>query len=463
MVSLGLLDRSQVAQVLDLLRERQRGRFGELALELGFVDEAGLAQAVAAQFGLPVLHDGQVQALSPGADLVELLSPSFMRRERVVPTFLDAELGVLSLITADPSDLPTLESARQRARARQVRLFVGTRSSISSLLQRVLSSRDYGDDDSVSTSLLAPTSGGTVVFEPDPARLSALRRLQTVDGGQAQLVSDPEQVTAVLEDGGAWRVVFRRAVRQGAEPFRSVWSRMRPGLRVVMVEGYGPDRSGPTDALAEAWLTEARGRMLQDHSAGVGFELANRRVRAIADALGISDVRARALTWVDLHLRLARPVPERQGLSELVRALEDRKHKDVHGPDLGVELLLCEHGAVDQVVHPAVIQAAFRVDRRARTAVKLAEGQNVEVPAEDLPHLLQLLIEHGSHVQLQVSGTAQVGRLSVADGHLVSCELGQTTGVDALLELLTRRQGRVSVRHEPLDGPPKGPLLSDLL
>ena len=115
LVELQLLEQDQVNTVLSALKERQRGRFGELAVEMGLVDDEGLARALAKQFRLAHLSNQQVDALEIDAHLLGLFPRSFLRKELLVPTFLDEERGTLSVLTADPTDVPSLEHASDLA------------------------------------------------------------------------------------------------------------------------------------------------------------------------------------------------------------------------------------------------------------------------------------------------------------------------------------------------------------
>ena len=72
LVELQLLEQDQVNTVLLALKERQRGRFGELAVEMGLVDDEGLARALAKQFRLAHLSNQQVDALEIDAHLLGL-------------------------------------------------------------------------------------------------------------------------------------------------------------------------------------------------------------------------------------------------------------------------------------------------------------------------------------------------------------------------------------------------------
>ena len=77
-------------------------------MELGLLSERDVATALAQQFQLTLLPESRVARLSIPSEVLDLL-PSWLVRERLlVPTFIDPDTRVLSLLTADPTDVPAL-------------------------------------------------------------------------------------------------------------------------------------------------------------------------------------------------------------------------------------------------------------------------------------------------------------------------------------------------------------------
>ncbi|MCB9745260.1 MAG: response regulator [Alphaproteobacteria bacterium] len=240
MVDLELLTRDQVSEVLAALREREKGRFGELALEMGLIDEAGLAQAVAEQFRLRMVPDDRVARLSVSEAVVALLPRELITQHGVVPTFYDPEKQVLSLLVVDPTDVPALRQAKELSQAQMLRLFVGTRSAVQALIARVLPAPSQVEAPSGPTPpALAPLSTPTIL-ETNLPLLTALRRVAELEGDRVELVSDPDAVTALVESGASDRVIMRSAVAPQAEPYLGAWRRARPALSVTRVSGFSP-------------------------------------------------------------------------------------------------------------------------------------------------------------------------------------------------------------------------------
>ncbi len=247
-VNLGLLRPVDVDQVLSRLADGAVGagmRFGELAVAMGLLDEAGLARALAQQFRLNLVPDDRVERLQIGPDVVALLPPQLMRDRLLVPTFLDPEKRVLSLLTADPTDLPALRQVQAAANASRLRLFVASKPALRRLVERAVP--QVGGGETSSTALrrlpelreLDPDEPITIVVEPHAELGNAVRRMDALEGGDAEVVSDPDAVAALLTADRPVRLFFRRAVARSLEPYIVGWRRTCPGLRVCAVDGFG--------------------------------------------------------------------------------------------------------------------------------------------------------------------------------------------------------------------------------
>jgi Type II secretion system (T2SS), protein E, N-terminal domain len=248
-LAMGLLRTGDVDVVLQELQARGHGRFGEIAVELGLLTDADVAQALARQYQLVYIDDERVARLTIAHEVLDLLPPHLLRERLLVPTFLDPDQRIVSLLTADPTDLPTLHAAQTTMRAHQLRLFVATPRSLLTLLDRLVP-RFHGMNVGPQARLPRAQKVGVVVLEPDVGRLSALRRLALAEGAVSVLATDPEQVTATLEAGQADRVVMRRDLADLARPYLGVWSRARPGVRVATIDGYGPGQRPVVDHIA---------------------------------------------------------------------------------------------------------------------------------------------------------------------------------------------------------------------
>jgi hypothetical protein len=244
-LTLGLMSKDDVEQVLARLRDGGGSRFGEVAMELNLLDDDGFARALAHQFRLNMVPEERLARLSIAPEVLDLLPHGLIRERLLLPTFLDEEKRVLSLLTADPTDIPSLRAAQTSARAARLRLFVAPRGAMRILVDRLLP-MEHTDDRSVAplpeVEAENAAAGLTVVFEPDPDRAAALRRLEALEGGSSEIVGDPEQVSAFIEANQADRVFLRRAVLPEVEPYLLSWRRLRPMVQICALDGFGPGR-----------------------------------------------------------------------------------------------------------------------------------------------------------------------------------------------------------------------------
>jgi hypothetical protein len=455
MVELKLLTAPQVEEVLELMRDRRRGRFGELAIELGYLDEGGLSASVARQYGLGVMSPHQVERLGVPSEVLELLPRDFLRERLVVPTFFDTGASTLSLIVADPTDLPTQRLARDYARAKDLRLFVSTRSAIGRLLDRLLSETGY--ESSLQATHPGPDTptlaSREVIFEPDLVRSGVLRRLVALEERRAEVVGDPDQVTSLLEAGAAHAVVFRAALTSQVEPFVGVWRRARPGLRVTPLPALTPgsgERSSDGGLLPLIRRLSVEG-LEPERAAAV------RRGERLARRLGLDmDLAPDHLVDVSLAALLSHRGPESELLSErpfaraLLAALETRLAGAEPQRDLAVEVLFAalDPELPEDRLHPDLVRSRDQAVRSEVLRARLTQEDEVDGSLRDLSlrELLEALVEAGRSVQVVLTGAAERGFVDLVEGELYAARWGSRRGETALRGLDALRSGSFEVR-----------------
>ena len=460
MVELRLLTAPQVEEVLELMRERRRGRFGELAIELGYLDEAGLSASVARQYGLRAMSPPQVERLGVPSEVLELLPREFMRQRLVVPTFFDTDAATLSLIVADPTDLPTQRLARDYARARDLRLFVSTRSAIGRLLDRLLSETGYeGSLQAQPPGHEAPgMASREVIFEPDPVRAAAVRRLVALEERRAEVVGDPDQVTSLLEAGAAHAVVLRAQLTSQVEPFVGVWRRARPGLRVTPLPALTP---GSGERSSDGGLLPLIRRLAVN---GLDPDQAQRILRGerLARRLGLAmDLAPDHLVDVSVAALLAHHGPGSELLAErpfaraLLAAEETRRAGADPSNDQATEVLFAALNPEleEQRLHPELAPRRAEALRSEELRTRLAKEPEVDGSLRDLSlrELLSVLVEAGRSATVVLTGAAERGFVHLVEGRLHAAHWGSRRGETALRGLDALRSGSFEVRA-PQDG-----------
>ena len=107
MIREGLITRDQLQR--GLVRQREIGkRVGDSLVELGYLSEEELLNALARQFALPQLSLSSI-SLSP-LPIRDRLSPKYLREHRVLP--IELKDGVLTVAMTDPTDPYTVDDLR---------------------------------------------------------------------------------------------------------------------------------------------------------------------------------------------------------------------------------------------------------------------------------------------------------------------------------------------------------------
>jgi len=89
-----------------LEEQRQSGkRLGEVILELGFLDEDLLVQALSNQMGVEVVHPLQMKIPE---EVISLIEPSLLRRHTMIPIRMES-LSVVTVAMADPMNMDALD------------------------------------------------------------------------------------------------------------------------------------------------------------------------------------------------------------------------------------------------------------------------------------------------------------------------------------------------------------------
>ena len=103
----GLITRDQLQR--GLVRQKEIGkRLGDSLVELGYLSEEELLNALARQFALPQLSLSSI-SLSP-LPIRDRLSPKYLREHRVLP--IEIKDGVLTVAMTDPTDPYTVDDLR---------------------------------------------------------------------------------------------------------------------------------------------------------------------------------------------------------------------------------------------------------------------------------------------------------------------------------------------------------------
>lgn len=240
LVERGRLKDADLGRARRLHAESMEGTLSALLARLGLVSERDLADAWAAELGVPQLSAREAPELPP-ADVD--VSVRFLRQHHVVPV-QQGDAGRLGLLVSDPGDTYAADAMRL-ACGRPLSLLVGLRSEIDDLIERY-----YGQGRSAM---------GTIV--------------ENMDGGGAE--EDVEHLRDLASEAPVIRLVnliIQRAVEQRAsdihiEPFEN---RLKVRYRIdgVLHEVEAPPASSTAAVISRvkimARLNIAERRLPQD-------------------------------------------------------------------------------------------------------------------------------------------------------------------------------------------------------
>ncbi len=291
-VSLGILTPAEVGVVLDRMAQPGSAglRFGEVAVGLGVLDDAGLSRALAQQFRLNLVPDDRVDKLQIAADVLGLVPTALMRERLLVPTFMDAERRVLSLLTSDPTDITALRHVQSATQASRLRLFIASKPALRRLLDRVVPQSAI---DAVAAPAVPearevdPGDTLTLLVEPDAGMAAALRRLESLEGGEAEVVSEPQAVAALLGPDRQVRLFYRRANARQLDPYLAGWRKACARLHLCPIDAFGlSGRSAiPEDRGRSFFLQLTEFLLLSGESRQMDARARVRRTARLAHAL----------------------------------------------------------------------------------------------------------------------------------------------------------------------------------
>ena len=111
-------------------QKEQGGLLGQMLVELGAINEADVALAVTAGYGLPYLP---LNNYDIGTDVIKLIPEQLARQHCVIP--LDRVGNSLTIAMADPSNLQAIEDIELLTSC-VLQIFVSTTSEIRKAIER---------------------------------------------------------------------------------------------------------------------------------------------------------------------------------------------------------------------------------------------------------------------------------------------------------------------------------------
>jgi len=129
LVECGVIVQSQLDAALTLQKQKG-GLIGEILVELGFVREENIAQALTAQYGFPYLPLGNYEINS---EVISLIPARVAKQYLLVP--IDKVGNNLSLVMSNPLNVQAIEDVEMLSGC-NVQTFVTTATDIKEAIKR---------------------------------------------------------------------------------------------------------------------------------------------------------------------------------------------------------------------------------------------------------------------------------------------------------------------------------------
>ena len=133
LVDLGFVTDDQHGLLVQEQRRRPDEQFGKLALEMGYIDDEQLAQALAEQFGMKMVYLAELQI---PAQVLDTVTEAMAQLYKVIPISLDG--STLTIAMSDPQNLSIQDELRTFL-GLEIRTMVATERDVQKALDRFYS------------------------------------------------------------------------------------------------------------------------------------------------------------------------------------------------------------------------------------------------------------------------------------------------------------------------------------
>ncbi len=122
----------QLDEAVSLQRETRQGKLGEWLLRLGFVEEHQITQALAKQYGLPLIN---LRESDTRSDAVKMIPGRVAKHSGMLPVGYDDTHRALLMAVTGPVNFNFQEAIRRMVR-RGILAYMGDQSAIESLIEQ---------------------------------------------------------------------------------------------------------------------------------------------------------------------------------------------------------------------------------------------------------------------------------------------------------------------------------------
>jgi type IV pilus assembly protein PilB len=131
LIKMGKVNRTQVHEALSVQKSK-RGPVGQILIDLGYITEADLKFALAAQIGMEPVN---LDAIDVGADIIKMVPNQMANTYRIIPIGYDQALNTLSIAISSPDNFQATDDL-QKLLGFHIRPLIATEDQISTSLNR---------------------------------------------------------------------------------------------------------------------------------------------------------------------------------------------------------------------------------------------------------------------------------------------------------------------------------------
>lgn len=234
----GLVTNDQIIEALHY-QKQHGGKIGSHLMRFGYVEEAGLVQALGRQYGCEgvVLSDIEIPEI-----IIRFIPSKIAIARKVIPFDYNPEKNLLMVACPDPSDHYLIDELNFVARGKKVRLFIAVEQALKEAIERyyqvglkltgeiALSEFNKAKQElAVNTDQIDPSSlhetgesysGRLLIVGGLPPEREAIKTLYETARWQVQIVDSGDRVPAYLDVGQFDQVIVKRSDHDATDTLR---------------------------------------------------------------------------------------------------------------------------------------------------------------------------------------------------------------------------------------------------
>ena len=234
----GLVTNDQIVEALHY-QKQHGGKLGSHLMRFGYVDESGLVQALARQYGCEgvVFSDLEIPEI-----IIKFVPAKIAIARRVVPFDYNPEKNLLMIACPDPSDRYLIDELNFVARGKKIKLFIAVEQALKEAIEQYYETdlkltgevaleefnrAKESKAEEINTEIIRDTddkavepNGRLLLVGGDQAEQTTLRSFYEASNWQVQIVDSGDRVPAYLDVSQFDQVIIKRTDTKAIENLR---------------------------------------------------------------------------------------------------------------------------------------------------------------------------------------------------------------------------------------------------